>query len=75
MSVKVAVRVRPFNEREKAQDSKCCVQMNGPTTVVTDPETGKPKPYTFDYSFWSHDGFDTNEEGYMSPQAGSNYAD
>ena len=49
--------------------------MNGPTTTVTDPATGKPKPYTFDYSFWSHDGFDTNEEGLMTKQEGSNYAD
>ena len=27
MSVKVAVRVRPFNERELKGDSKCCVKM------------------------------------------------
>ena len=27
MSVKVAVRVRPFNEREIKGDSKCCVKM------------------------------------------------
>ena len=25
---------------------------------VMDPETGKDKPFSFDYSFWSHDGFD-----------------
>ena len=55
MSVKVAVRVRPFNEREKAGYSTCCIQMNGPTTTIIDPVSGKDKPYTFDYSFWSHD--------------------
>lgn len=66
MSVKVAVRVRPFNEREKAAGSTCCVLMNGPTTTVVDPTNNKPKPYTFDYSFWSHDGFDTDEEGFMT---------
>ena len=27
MSIKVAVRVRPFNEREKQGNSKCCVKM------------------------------------------------
>jgi len=27
MSVKVAVRVRPFNEREIKGNSKCCVNM------------------------------------------------
>ena len=41
--------------------------MNGPTTTVVDPTTGKAKPYTFDYSFWSHDGFDTQDNGYMTP--------
>lgn len=55
MSVKVAVRVRPFNQREKDGNSRCCIKMEGPTTIVFDPETGKEKPYTFDYSFWSHD--------------------
>ena len=67
MSVKVAVRVRPYNQREKDGGSTCCVQMNGPTTILTDPTTGKEKPYTFDYSFWSHDSFDTQEDGYMTP--------
>ena len=27
MSVKVAVRVRPFNQREKDRDSTCCIDM------------------------------------------------
>ncbi len=27
MSVKVAVRVRPFNQREKDRDPQCCVRM------------------------------------------------
>lgn len=75
MSVKVAVRVRPFNDREKAGDSHCCVHMNGPTTTVKDPKTGNTKPYTFDYSFWSHDGFDETEDGVMYAKDGSNYAD
>jgi len=38
-------------------NSKCCIKMNGPTTVITDPATRKDKPFTFDYSFWSHDDF------------------
>ena len=59
MSVKVAVRVRPYNQREKDGGSECCVKMNGPTTILVDPATGKDKVYTFDYSFWSHDKFDT----------------
>ena len=31
-SVKVAVRVRPFNSREIGKDSKCIIQMTGNTT-------------------------------------------
>lgn len=31
-SVKVAVRVRPFNARETSQDAKCVVSMQGSTT-------------------------------------------
>ena len=27
MSVKVAVRVRPFNAREKERNSTCCIDM------------------------------------------------
>uniref|UniRef100_A0A7M4ERX9 Kinesin family member 1A n=1 Tax=Crocodylus porosus TaxID=8502 RepID=A0A7M4ERX9_CROPO len=34
-SVKVAVRVRPFNSREMSRDSKCIIQMTGSTTMYT----------------------------------------
>lgn len=34
MSVKVAVRVRPFNPREKDLNSKLCIGMEGPSTVL-----------------------------------------
>ena len=30
--------------------------------------------FTFDYSYWSHDGFDVDDEGVSIPSAGSNYA-
>ena len=30
--------------------------MQGPTTIIYDSETEKDKPFSFDYSFWSHDG-------------------
>ncbi|KIH47451.1 hypothetical protein ANCDUO_22490 [Ancylostoma duodenale] len=33
-SVKVAVRVRPFNQREIANGSRCIIGMNGTTTNV-----------------------------------------
>lgn len=36
-SVKVAVRVRPFNSREMSRDSKCIIQMSGSTTSEYHP--------------------------------------
>ncbi len=74
MSVKVAVRVRPFNAREKELNSTLCVAMEGPMTILTNPEDQKERPYTFDYSFWSHDGFENDEAGY-SRAVDPKYAD
>lgn len=34
-SVKVAVRVRPFNKRERARNAVCIVNMNGMETKLT----------------------------------------
>lgn len=34
-SVKVAVRVRPFNSREISRESKCIIEMSGATTGNT----------------------------------------
>lgn len=28
-----------------------------------DPTTGQERPFTFDYSFWSHDGFRNDAKG------------
>ncbi|KAF6361637.1 kinesin family member 1A [Rhinolophus ferrumequinum] len=55
-SVKVAVRVRPFNSRETSRDSKCIIQMSGSTTTIVNPKQPKetPKSFSFDYSYWSH---------------------
>ena len=75
MSVKVAVRVRPFLGRETERGAKCCIDMNGPVTSIIDPETKKPKNFTFDYSFWSHDQFTTDEEGFNHMVPGGPYAD
>jgi len=46
-------------------NAKLCLRMEGPTTYITDPETGQEKPFTFDFSYWSHDGFHTDENGEM----------
>ncbi|XP_049318784.1 kinesin-like protein KIF1B isoform X15 [Astyanax mexicanus] len=55
-SVKVAVRVRPFNSREISKESKCIIQMQGNSTTILNPKAPKesPKSFSFDYSYWSH---------------------
>ncbi|XP_037684486.1 kinesin-like protein KIF1B isoform X6 [Choloepus didactylus] len=55
-SVKVAVRVRPFNSRETSKESKCIIQMQGSSTSIINPKNPKeaPKSFSFDYSYWSH---------------------
>ncbi|CDJ48141.1 kinesin, putative [Eimeria brunetti] len=75
-SVKVAVRVRPFNEREKNMNAQLCISMEGKATTIDnieDPKGGK-KTFSFDYSYWSHDGFENDETGYSRPVS-SKYAD
>eukprot|EP00761_Pharyngomonas_kirbyi_P008531 gb/GECH01008543.1/.p1 GENE.gb/GECH01008543.1/~~gb/GECH01008543.1/.p1 ORF type:complete len:902 (+),score=194.95 gb/GECH01008543.1/:1-2706(+) len=54
-NVVVAVRVRPFNTREKKRDARLILRMEGPNTWITDPETEEEDLFTFDYSLWSHD--------------------
>ncbi|XP_054871760.1 kinesin-like protein KIF13B isoform X3 [Amphiprion ocellaris] len=62
-NVKVAVRVRPMNRREKDLKTKCVVEMEGNQTVLYsavtsankgDPRT-QPKVFAYDYCFWSMD--------------------
>ncbi|XP_072560634.1 kinesin-like protein KIF1A isoform X10 [Paramormyrops kingsleyae] len=54
-SVKVAVRVRPFNSREIGRESKCIIQMTGNTTTILNPKQPKEaKSFNFDFSYWSH---------------------
>lgn len=67
MSVKVGVRVRPFNQRESALNSKLCVEMVGNLTRLFDADDpiNKHRDFTFDYSFWSHDRFIVDEQGYF----------
>jgi hypothetical protein len=40
MSVKVAVRLRPFNSRESELGAKLIIEMQDTCTKITDPETG-----------------------------------
>ncbi|XP_049854546.1 kinesin-like protein Klp98A isoform X1 [Schistocerca gregaria] len=72
-SVKVAVRVRPFNQREIDMDAKLIIQMDGKKTRILnskivngkDGDFGREryKDFTFDYSYWS---FDSSDAHYVS---------
>ncbi len=74
MSVQVGVRVRPFNAREKKNESECIISMPGGNQTRIRDEKGKEKIYTFDHSFWSHDGYKILDDGYLSPED-EKYAD
>lgn len=67
--VKVAVRVRPFNSREKARSAQVIIDMRGKTTSISNPAAPneKPKEFNFDYSYWSHDGFKEEDNGNLVP--------
>uniref|UniRef100_A0A8C7YD03 Kinesin family member 13Bb n=1 Tax=Oryzias sinensis TaxID=183150 RepID=A0A8C7YD03_9TELE len=62
-NVKVAVRVRPMNRREKDLKTKCVVQMDGNQTILHPAMTNlnqgdprnQPKVFAFDHCFWSMD--------------------
>ena len=74
MSIRVGVRVRPFNAREKDRESECIISMPGGNQTKIKDELGNEKTFTFDHSFWSHDGFRTLENGYLE-QEDPKYAD
>ena len=50
--------------------------MKGNTTYLKNPEEPdeEPKNFTFDFSYWSHDGFEEKADGYLAP-AVPHYAD
>ncbi|XP_065833404.1 kinesin-like protein KIF16B [Oscarella lobularis] len=54
-SVKVAVRVRPLNQREIDLKSQFIIGMDGPKTSITNVKTDRDrvKEFTYDYSYWS----------------------
>ncbi|XP_034938615.1 kinesin-like protein Klp98A [Chelonus insularis] len=71
-SVKVAVRVRPFNKRELAMNAKLIVQMDGKRTRIFSSKSPgscsdkeKYKDFTFDHSYWS---FEPSDENYASQE-------
>ncbi|XP_066868464.1 kinesin-like protein KIF16B isoform X5 [Kogia breviceps] len=76
-SVKVAVRVRPMNRREKDLEAKFIIQMEKSKTTITNlkiPEGGtgdsgreRTKTFTYDFSFYSAD---TKSPDYVSQEMG-----
>ncbi|XP_030626800.1 kinesin-like protein KIF13B [Chanos chanos] len=66
-NVKVAVRVRPMNRREKDLKTKCVVEMEGNQTILhpASANLGKgdsrnqSKVFAYDYCFWSMDEAET----------------
>ncbi|XP_029164395.1 kinesin-like protein unc-104 isoform X5 [Nylanderia fulva] len=67
-SVKVAVRVRPFNNREITREAQCIIDMTGTTTSIVNPKATPGskeavKSFNYDYSYFS---MDPNDENYSS---------
>ncbi|XP_076167984.1 kinesin family member unc-104 isoform X7 [Ptiloglossa arizonensis] len=64
-SVKVAVRVRPFNNREISREAQCIIEMTGNTTSILNPKAPPGtkdaiKSFNYDYSYFSMDPNDIN---------------
>lgn len=61
--IKIAVRVRPFNDREKGDTN--IIAMDGNNWSITNPQNEEVKKFTFDRCIWSHDNttkkLETNE--------------
>ncbi|XP_043929490.1 kinesin-like protein KIF28P [Protopterus annectens] len=76
-SIKVGVRIRPFNQREKILQSKCIISMTRNNVEIIDPKNAKKKKtFVFDYCYWSHDEYVKNELGIYIPDGPeSRYAD
>ncbi|XP_028050175.2 kinesin-like protein unc-104 isoform X1 [Monomorium pharaonis] len=67
-SVKVAVRVRPFNYREISRQAQCIIEMSGSTTSIVNPKATPGskeavKSFNYDYSYFS---MDPNDENYST---------
>ncbi|KAK3716103.1 hypothetical protein QZH41_019651 [Actinostola sp. cb2023] len=78
-SVKVAVRVRPFNSRETDRGSKCCIEMIGALTQISDPDTPGAPPKEIFYTLMSFlipfcSGFNCSLFAYGQTGSGKSYS-
>uniref|UniRef100_A0A4W5MF70 Kinesin-like protein KIF14 n=1 Tax=Hucho hucho TaxID=62062 RepID=A0A4W5MF70_9TELE len=64
-AVTVAVRVRPFNTREKTEKASQVIFMDNQETVVQHPDTKQRHAFTYDFSFCS---VDKSDPGFASQQ-------
>uniref|UniRef100_A0A8D3BID9 Kinesin-like protein KIF14 n=1 Tax=Scophthalmus maximus TaxID=52904 RepID=A0A8D3BID9_SCOMX len=64
-AVTVAVRVRPFSARERAEKALQVIFMNNQETVVQHPESKQSYSFTYDFSFCS---VDESERAFASQQ-------
>ena len=72
----MAIRCRPFNEREKKLGALLCVNMTPTSTRVFDEAAGLNRTFNYDHCFWSFDGYDQEENGYLRPAGPSSpYSD
>ncbi|CEF61084.1 Kinesin-like protein KIF1B [Strongyloides ratti] len=64
-NVIVAVRVRPFNNRELKRNAQCIIEMpNLKETIIRNYKDKKEeKKFQFDYSYWSFDNFFIDKDG------------
>lgn len=64
-NIQVAVRLRPMTEREKQKGNKRIVDIEQNTVQLINPRHShdRYKKFTFDYSYWSYDGFKKNAKG------------
>lgn len=68
--------MRPFNKRELDQKESLCVKMDGQSIMLLNEQGEVERTFSYDYCFWSHDGFLLTPEGYAYPESSaSKYAD
>ena len=64
------------NEREKLRNAQLIIKMAGQSTFISNPSdmSSEPRKFEFDYSYWSHDQFVEQDDGYLAPET-EKYAD
>ncbi|XP_061566896.1 kinesin-like protein KIF28P [Cololabis saira] len=75
--VKVAVRVRPLNKRERDAGSHCIISMVSTSISIWDPrDSQNQRSFCFDYAYWSCSSFTRDHSGlYVPEEPGGRYAD